>query len=156
MERFKLTQKQKELIERFGVLMENHGSSPAEARITGLLIVCDVNELTFEEIYETLGISKSAASNAIKRLLDTNRIEYITKPGDRKRYFRTRIYKWEENLAENFKKSFSVSEIFKEILEQRPKNTKEFNASLKNIIGFIGFLQTEIPVLFKKWQDKQK
>lgn len=156
MERVKLTQKQKELIEKLGVVTERSGASPAEARIMALLLVCDITELTFDEIYQTLGISKSAASNAINRLLDTEKIEYITKPGDRKRYFRSHILKWEEGFNDNFKKALQVGELFKEVLEQRPKNTKEFNASLKNFIGFMHFLQTEIPMLYKKWKDKHK
>lgn len=156
MERFTLTQKQLELIERLGVFNERGGASPAEARILGLLLVCDITELTFEEIYQTLGISKSAASNAINRLLDTQRIEYITKPGDRKRYFRTHVYQWEQNFGENFKKIFLVNDLLKEVLEQRTRQTKEFNASLKNLINFISFMQTEMPLLFKKWKEKNK
>src|ERR1039457_1717695 len=97
-----LSTKQKELIERIGIFFEHQGLPPAVARICGLLLISDRLELTFEEIYTTLNISKSAASNAINLLLNTHKVEYITKPGDRKRYFKMSIDQWEDLLMQKF------------------------------------------------------
>jgi len=149
----KLTQKQKELIERMGVYSEQSGASPAQSRIMALLLVSDETELTFEEIYEILQISKSAASNALNALLATERIEYITKTGDRKRYFRSRIGQWESDFDKKF---LEVSQLMREILDQRTKTTKEFNAHLNKVIGFMEFLQNELPELHKKWKKLNK
>ena len=84
-------QKQRELIEKFGILLEEMGYQPVTARVAGLLSVMDQELYTFEEIVSELKISKSTASVAIKNLLIRDAIEYITLPGDRKRYFRTKI-----------------------------------------------------------------
>jgi len=83
--------RQKELIEQYGILLEEMGYQPVTARVSGLLSVMDKELLTFEEIVEELNISKSTASVAIKNLLVRDAIEYITLPGDRKRYFRTKL-----------------------------------------------------------------
>ena len=80
--------KQKELIESIGRLSERDGYSPVAARIVGLLMVMDQEEYTFDEIVEELKISKSSASTALKNLEIRAVIEYVTYPGDRKRYFR--------------------------------------------------------------------
>ena len=101
----KLTTEQKKLIEKIGVYMEHAGSAPVEGRISALLLVSDEPELSFDDIHETLGISKSAASNTINVLLTTNKIDYITKHGDRKRYFRTRLEKWEADFGKNVEAS---------------------------------------------------
>ena len=151
-----LTEKQKELIEKMGVYSEQAGASPAQARITALLLVSDEVELTFEEIYETLQISKSAASNALNSLMATERVEYITKTGDRKRYFRSRISQWESDFGKRFNKLFEMRQLMSEILAQRTEKTVEFNANLKKIIGFMEFLQNELPVLHKKWLDQNQ
>lgn len=89
-----LTDKQKEHIESLGVILEGIGVSPSSARIDALLIVTNSTELTFDEIREDLDLSKSATSNAINYLLKVKRIGYKTKPGDRKRYFYTRLGQW--------------------------------------------------------------
>ncbi len=80
--------KQKELIEQIGRENEREGFQPVPARILGLLMVMDKEEFTFEEIVEEMQISKSSASTALKNLEILGIIEYITYPGDRKRYFR--------------------------------------------------------------------
>ena len=97
-----LTDQQKELIERLGVLNEKEGLQPAVSRVTALLLISPDPELTFDQIRETLNLSKSATSNAINMLLSTGKIDYITKSGDRKRYFRSKITTWKEEMKSKF------------------------------------------------------
>jgi len=151
----KLTAEQKNLIEKIGVFMEKSGSAPVEGRIMALLMVADDTELSFEDIYETLAISKSAASNTINVLLTMNKIDYITRHGDRKRYFRTRLEKWETDFGKNVEAGLYISDLLKEVLAIRPKTTKAFNAEMKSLIDFLDYLKKEIPVLLKKWKDQQ-
>ena len=94
-----LKEKQKGLIEKIGIVTEREGMQPAAARIIGLLYVADNPELTFDEILGALRMSKSEASNALNLLLQTNRIEYTTFSGDRKRYFRIKVTNWREGFA---------------------------------------------------------
>ena len=147
---------QKLLIEKLGVMHEQAGLQPAAARVLSLLIVSNNPELTFEEIIEALQISKSAASNAINLLLKMNRIEYITKPGDRKRYFRAEIYQWRESSKNHFDGMIRFSEILKQVLEQRPGSTVEFNNSLHELISFLEFLHEKLPLLYAEWERKRK
>lgn len=88
MEESERLKKQKELIEFIGRQNEKEGYQPVTARILGLLMVMDKEEYTFEEIVEEMKISKSSASTALKNLEIRGIIEYVTYPGDRKRYFR--------------------------------------------------------------------
>ena len=151
----KLTQKQKELIEKNGVYLERSGMAPAQARILSLLLISDRIELTFDEIYQTLQISKSSASTAINSLLASERIEYHTKPGDRKRYFTHHVMAQEGNFEKNMIKMLEIRNLLKEILDNRTKTTKEFNTKLQRLINFMEFLQKELPIVYEKWR-KQK
>lgn len=152
----KLTTKQKELVEKFGMFSERSGVAPARARIVALLMICDSTELTFDEIYHTLKISKSAASNAINSLLLTEKIEYYTKPGDRKRYFRNRRGYLEQDFGKRLNKLLEISELLREILANRTKATKDFNADLLNVINFMNFLQKKLSEVDKKWRKQNK
>lgn len=156
MKGIKLTNDQKHLLEKFGVLQERSGMQPAAARITALLLVADKPELTFDEIQQTLMLSKSAVSNAIAMLLNLEKITYVTYTGDRKRYFRSNIVQWESDVRKSFDGVSSMSKILKEILEQRPKSTKALNQSINEVISFFDLFDKEIPLLFKKWNDSQK
>jgi DNA-binding transcriptional regulator GbsR (MarR family) len=79
--------RQKELVERIGRHFEDEGFQPIAARIRGLLMVMDKERFTFDEIVEELNISKSTASTSLKNLQARGVVDYVTLPGERKRYF---------------------------------------------------------------------
>ena len=89
-------------------------------------------------------------------MLLTERIEYYTKSGDRKRYFRSRIGNMEGDFEKAFLRLLQVKTFFKEVLENRTKATKEFNANLKRLIEFMEFMEKELPLLHKKWKNLNK
>lgn len=141
-----------QLIEKLAVVIEKGGLQPAMAKIIAFLMVSDEPELTFDEIWGTLGISKSAASQAINQLLAINKLEYRTKLGDRKRYFCSRVTSWQEDTKSQIEGLSVFTNVLKQILDQRPAKTKDFNNSLKKLINFMEFLTKEMPALYKKFE----
>ena len=135
---------------------EKGGMQPAAARIISLLLVSDKVELTFDEIRETLNLSKSATSNALNLLLTTSKIDYITKPGDRKRYFRSRVTHWVENFKHRITNLKGLAGLLNEVLIQRPENTIDFNNSLRDVIGFLNYLSDKIPSIYEEWEQMKK
>jgi DNA-binding transcriptional regulator GbsR (MarR family) len=156
MEEFKITEKQKQLIEKVGVTYEQSGLPPAISRVLGLLLIADKNELTFDEIRDTLSLSKSATSNALNVLLSSSRIEYVTYSGDRKRYFRSSVRDWQDGFNKTLQTMGTFQDLFKEILEQRTSATKDFNEKLAEVIDFIEFFKSQVPEIYKKWQLSRK
>jgi len=152
----KLTEKQQELVEKTGILYEKSGLSPAAARIIALLLISDNTELTFDQIRNTLNLSKSATSNGVNFLLQANQIEYITKMGDRKRYFRSLLMSWKDKVKEQLEGAFYLNQLLKEILENRTPKTLDFNKSLKDVINFLDYMETEMPKLVDNWESKNK
>ncbi len=147
-----LTEKQEELIESFGVIQEEMGLPPASARVNALLIIADNVELTFDDIRESLDLSKSATSNAIKTLLMMQQIGYKTKPGDRKRYFYSKLGEWQNNFRDKIKALTPYKEILNEILDNRTTETREFNIKLKGFAEFIEYYQEEGVKLINNWK----
>ena len=84
-------EKQSELVEIMGRISSRGGSTALAGRILGLLSFLDQEEFTFEEIVDRLKISKSSVSTTLNHLMESDKIEYITYPGDRKRYFRIKV-----------------------------------------------------------------
>lgn len=148
-----LSENQKAVIEKIGISYEKVGMQPAAARVMGLLYVADRPELTFDEITDCLQISKSATSNAINLLLQTEQIEYTTFPGDRKRYFRLKISNWREGFAKKIEGMTSFAYLLRQVLEVRTKETAEFNASLEELINFMDYIHLQLPRLLQEWED---
>lgn len=147
----KLTDKQKELIESFGVIQEGMGMSPASARVNALLTVADETELTFDQIREALELSKSATSNAINNLLMIKRISYKTKPGDRKRYFYSKLSEWQNVFLNSIEGLTAYKNIVNDILENRTDENEDFNKKLQDFTEFLTYYQKETKKLIVNW-----
>lgn len=150
-----LSTKQTNLIEKIGIYFEQ-GMPPTAARILALLIVCDKEELSFQEIRDTLGLSKSATSNGINFLMSIKKINYITKTGDRKRYFRWSPSNTMTHFKEGIEKILGLSALFEETLEIK-KNTKTNNTCmLRELTGLMNYLRQELPKVFEKWESSKE
>lgn len=127
--------KQKELVEQIGRHFDKEGFQPIAGRILGLLMVMDKEQYTFDEIVEELKISKSSASNALRNLEIRGHIEYITLPGDRKRYFRMKTQD-SFDLFEDFKtKTTNMKNFLNKIIELKADknslNCQTFNTLIE-------------------------
>jgi DNA-binding transcriptional regulator GbsR (MarR family) len=154
--KIKLTPDKEKLIEKTGIFYEKTGLNPASARILALLLISDNVELTFDQIRNTLLLSKSATSNGLNTLLNNKQIEYITKMGDRKRYFRSLVMSWKDKVKESLQGSIYLNLLLKEILESRTKDTLDFNQSLKEVIHFMDYMEVEMPKLIDSWEADHK
>ncbi len=133
MEESERIRRQKELIEQIGRQNEKEGFQPVTARILGLLMVMDKEEFTFDEIVGEMKISKSSASNALNILELKGLIEYITYPGDRKRYFRICSNDVESLIADIEKKLQKSISTIKQIIELK-KDPSSRNTVLMNSV----------------------
>ncbi|MCK0161334.1 transcriptional regulator [Allomuricauda sp. F6463D] len=83
-------EQKKKLIEELGIHLENqHDIPPLAARLYAMLVVTDRDGLSFDECKMIRSASKSSISSSLNLLLKLGLINYFTKPGDRKRYFKT-------------------------------------------------------------------
>ena len=83
------SEEKKILIEEVGLHFEKAKQmSPLAARIYAIMILSPYDGHTFDEILEMTCASKSSVSTQLNLLLQLKKVEYFTKSGDRKRYFR--------------------------------------------------------------------
>ncbi len=153
MEESERLKKQKELIEYIGRQNEREGYQPVPARVLGLLMVMDKEEYTFEEIVEEMQISKSSASTALKNLEIRGIIEYVTYPGDRKRYFRFvsgEIVGMISEMEAKMKKSLeTIHQVIELKKDPNSRNAKFLKSVLVGMEFFIRRLD-ELKIEYKK------
>ncbi|PKP09023.1 MAG: hypothetical protein CVU09_13235 [Bacteroidetes bacterium HGW-Bacteroidetes-4] len=142
--------KQRELIEKIGLYFDKEGFQPIAGRILGLLMVMDKEQFTFDEIVEELQISKSSASNALKNLEIREDIEYITLPGDRKRYFQVRKQD-KFTLIKGFEKKMRQSmDMFDCILSLKADKNSSNAVFLKEMKDTMEFVLTQLNKLIEE------
>ena len=134
-------QKQRELVEAMGRLTNRGGGTSLAGRIIGLLAFLDKEEFTFEEIVDELKISKSSVSTTINHLIENDKIEYITYPGDRKRYFRIKINtrkKFLQDMRRHVEKMQKINRLALELKQDKESRTaKNIKAMLESLSFFM-------------------
>ena len=129
-----IPKEREELIEMFGIHFELlYNLPPLGSRILGLLIIdgCKTG-LTFEEIVEKLGASKSSISTNLNLLLKMDKINYYTLSGDRKKYFKPSPFS--ERLTNYLKILDFEKKIIEKLLSYREKtiSCSEEQCNLEN------------------------
>ncbi|KEO74147.1 GbsR/MarR family transcriptional regulator [Anditalea andensis] len=146
-----LNDQQKILIENIGVFFDKRGLQPALGRIMGFLMVVPGAEATFDDIIEHLKMSKSAVSYGINILLSQKKIEFLTKPGERKRYFKISTHTWSADFQDQIEGILEFERLISAIIEIKGEDSPQFVNDLKKMKRFLQFLQSEIPYLIEKY-----
>ena len=151
-----LRKEQVALIEELANVNTRLGIPPAMSKVMALLAVADVTELTFDEVKDTLGLSKSAVSQALSQLLVSKKISYKTKIGDRKRYFHLRIADWDTHILEQFEGVSSLIKVYEKVIAIRTNETQDFNQNLKKITHFLSLVHNQVMILHKEIGKEEK
>lgn len=142
-------------IEELGIFFEQLGMTRMAGRVFGYLIVSDQSEVSFEDIRRTLEASKGSISGTTKQLIAIGFIEPLTKPGDRKTYFRISNM----NVGTILKSKIDMFTKFSLILKKGNElKTKEDNVSdwLNEISSFYDWLGVEIDEMLDRWEVEKK
>jgi len=148
-----LSESQRELVERIGVLHDQMGLRPAAGRIMGLLLVAEEGELTFDEIRAVLGLSKSATSTSLQMLQDVGSVVYGTHPGDRRRYFRKNVKDWETRFIERAMHFLEIRFLLAEAITSR-SGEAETDAALQRMVEFLDQVAENIEQTHEQWRDR--
>jgi DNA-binding transcriptional regulator GbsR (MarR family) len=146
----------KKKVEEIGVAFDKTHLPPMIGRVLGFLILADPPYQTFYAIQEFLGASKSSISHALNMMMAKGIIEYVTFPGDRKRYFKINAENWLEQAKCKMTDFAEVDRVLMDALKLRnPDKYSDFNKGLAKIFQFHMYMSQEMPKLFEKWERMQ-
>lgn len=142
-------------IEESGIIFEQMGMTRMAGRVFGYLVVSDRSEASFDDIRNTLEASKGSISGTTKQLITIGLIEPITKPGDRKTYFRVS----KVNVGTILKSRLEMFTKFSAILK-KGNGLKEKDdhvaAWLHEVSSFYEWLGGAIEEVIDRWEVNKK
>ena len=157
-----LEQQKSELIEQLGVQLECDNLAPLAARIFATLILTGKEGITFEQLVSDLNASKSSVSSHLVNLQTSQKVRYITKPGDRKRYFIIHPNLMVNVIDEMTSKWETEKELHQKVLNYKKEYNKKAEEELKFDLefqqDFLTFLEEATSAIQKfksKIQKKQ-
>ena len=143
--------RQKELVEAMGRIYDKEGFQPIAGRILGLLTIMDKEQFTFDEIVEELQISKSSASNALHILEIRDIIEYVTKSGDRKRYFRLKKLDKFSLIDDHISKLKKTNDFLQNVLVLKANKNSEISSFILDMVDMLNFFLDKFEELKKEY-----
>src|SRR4030043_931841 len=147
--------RQKELVETMGRVYDKEGFQPIAGRILGLLTIMDKEQFTFDEIVEELQISKSSASNALHMLEIRDIIEYVTKSGDRKRYFRMKKLDKFSLIDDHISKLKKTNDFLQNVLELKANKNSENSSFILDMVDILNFFLDKFEELKKEYKARE-
>lgn len=147
--------RQKELVEMAGRFYDKKGFQPIAGRIMGLLTVMDKEQYTFDEIVEELSVSKSSVSNALKILEMADSIEYITVPGDRKRYFQLKKRDRFALIDEHYRVLNTSRDYLNRVLDLKINKQSQNSVFISHLIEMLDFFLGRFDELKKEFMNKK-
>ncbi|MDO1511998.1 transcriptional regulator [Maribacter confluentis] len=139
------SQEKKDLVEELGLFFQaRHKLTPLSARIYSILVLTSSDGYTFDELMEITQNSKSSVSTNLNLLVSLKFVEYYTRTGDRKRYFRNNG-SYIKNMLQERMESVSKELKIAEKVNTFNKNNNPVKYQEKGYIGsiFLTYLQSE-------------
>ena len=107
-----------QVIENFGLYLEQYGLPRILGRIYGLLMITDEPRLGLDQMAEQLSISKASASTSARQLQSFRMIEKVSIPGDRRDYYCVALDSHIKYLKLSLESALGMSKLCQETLKR--------------------------------------
>jgi len=149
------TEEELAFVEEAAISLERQGLFRMAGRVLAWLLICDPTEQTAGDLVEVLQASKGSVSAATRFLVPSGMVEKISRPGERRDYYRIKEGVWPalaKSQAEHYQSFVDITEQGLRILQDAPERRKE---RLQTMHDFYAWLATEMPLLWERWEKEQ-
>ena len=148
-------EEQRRLVEEFGLLYEQMGSTRMAGRMSGYLLMCDPPVQSLTQIAEALGVSKAAVSGAARVLLQFGVVELVGEPGQRGDFYRALPGQMDSMLRLDHVSTLHAL-LDRGLASVADEDQTQSNyALMHDLRDFSVFLETEIPGVIARWERHQ-
>ena len=148
-------EQQQRYVEDVGLFFEQFGVSRMVGKILGLLLIRPP-ERPAEELASMLRASRGSSSQATRSLVQMGLVQRLTKPGERRDYFRVRQGTWMELTRQQMSATTTLREIAERGLELLDSEDPEARRSLEEMRNFYAFWERELPVALERWEKESQ
>ena len=145
-----------EYVEEFGVLFEQFGLARMVGRVLGVLLISDPPERSAEELAEVLRASRGSISSATRALVQMGLVVRLTKPGERRDYFRVRPGAWRELMRREMEALTTFRRMAERGLGLLSSGSPEARRGLEEMHDFYAYWEREMPSVLERWEKEEK
>ena len=143
-----------QFVERFASALTESGFPRMPARVFAALMASDSGALTAAELASLLRVSPAAISGAVRYLIQVNLASREPEPGSRRERYRVHNEVWYEAMAGKDRRLERCERSLRHGLDVVGRDSPA-GQRIAETIAFFEFLQTELPLLMKEWQQRR-
>jgi len=142
------------LAEQMGLFLEQVGWPRMSGRVLGWMLLADEQEVSLDELADSLGVSKASVSGATRLLEQLGAIERVPRCGTRKAYYRLaddvwgRLIAMEKRISDTF---IGFADQARDRLERKP----ERDARLAEMKRAFDLYSEMLDQLVARWQEEK-
>lgn len=141
-------------IERFASVLTESGVPRMPARVFVALLASDSGRLTAAELAEKVQVSPAAISGAVRYLVQVHLATRERDPGTRRDVFRLLDDYWYEALLRREQMLRKWEASLRDGLDALGPDTAA-GERIAETIRFVEFIESELPELLKRWQERR-
>ncbi len=144
-------------VEDFGLLFEQFGKPRMVGRVLGVLLVSGLQEHSAEELADLLSASRGSISSATRTLVQSGLVQRVSRPGERRDYFRVRPGAWNELMRERMTQVFALREMAERglgVLDAADSGEPEARRGLEEMRDFYAYWERELPAVLERWEQQ--
>jgi DNA-binding transcriptional regulator GbsR (MarR family) len=145
------TEKKLAYIEEMGQALGSFGLPKMAGRVYGALLVADPPEMSADALASVLKASRGSISTSTRMLELMGLVERLSKPGERRDYFRNRPGAWAASMQLRMKAMSLFLQLADKGLEIVDSDDPEVLEGLLDMKAFFTFMVTEFPKVLEKW-----
>ena len=138
-------------IEEMGIAIEGLGLPRMAGRVLGALLIADPPEQSAEDLAETLQASRGSISTTTRLLEMPGLIERVSKPGDRRVYYRNRPDAWYQATRREAAALGQMRELADKALDLLEGAPDEVRQGAEDMREFYAFWEREMPAVLDHW-----
>jgi DNA-binding transcriptional regulator GbsR (MarR family) len=145
----------RQFIERVGLYFEQYEVSRIGGRIIGLLLVAG-EPLSLDDIAAALDVSRASVSTNVRMAVTYGMAELVTKPGDRRDYYRWPANAWDRGLVINVEAVIALRRIAEQGLAAAEPDDTVARERLDELEDFCDFCRDEMQGMLDRWRARQR
>lgn len=142
-------------VEEVAVAFEQGGLPRMAGRIIGWLLICDPPEQTSDQLARVLQASKGSISSSTRLLVPSGLVERMSRPGERRDYFRLRNEAWAELVRARLDQVTSFRELTQRGLALLADDAAARRARLEDVSSFYTWLDARLAELWTAWDEER-
>ncbi|UCH28074.1 MAG: MarR family transcriptional regulator [Trueperaceae bacterium] len=138
-----------------GLSLAHQGLPRMAGRLLGALLIADPPEQSAEELAQTLKASRGSISTMTRMLEAPGLIERVSKPGDRRVYYRNKPDAWYQSAKTRVTQLATMRRLAEKGLSLIEGSDADVRRGLKDMHDFYVFWENEMPKVLDRWKHER-